>query len=125
MPLTSRIFFGSSGVFFVVTASRRPATDLHTVGDAGEEMGAAHDRVLLLGAVVGDDGEDLLALLVLPEPDHARALGHGRRALGRAGLEQLDDPRQTVRDVLTGDAAGVERPDGELRAGLAEWTGRR
>ena len=57
----------------------------------GEEVRAAHDRVLLLGAVVGDDGEDALALLVLAEADDARALGHDRRALGRAGLEQLDD----------------------------------
>ena len=29
--------------------------DLDAVGDAGEEVRAAHDRVLLLGAVVGDD----------------------------------------------------------------------
>ena len=66
---------------------------------------------------------DALALLVLAEPDDARALGHDRRALGRAGLEQLDDAGQTVRDVLTGDAAGVEGPHGELRAGLADGLG--
>ena len=42
---------------------------------------------------------------------------------GRAGLEELDDAGQTVRDVLTGDAAGVERPHGELRAGLADGLG--
>ena len=68
-------------------------------------------------------GEDPLALLVLADADDARALGHDRRALRRAGLEQLDDARQTVRDVLTGDTTGVERPHGELRAGLADRLG--
>ena len=42
------------------------------------------------------------------------------RALRRAGFEELDDARQTVRDVLTGDAAGVECTHGELRARLAD-----
>ena len=120
--MTSRIFFGSSGVL-VSPVSCWPADDLDAVGDAGEEVRAAHDRVLLLGAVVGDDGEDALALLVLADADDARALGHDRRALGRAGLEQLDDAGQTVRDVLTGDTAGVEGPHGELRAGLADGLG--
>ena len=68
-------------------------------------------------------GEDPLALLVLADAHDARALGHDRRALGRAGLEQLDDARQTVGDVLTRDAAGVERPHGELRAGLTDRLG--
>src|SRR5437667_355171 len=80
---------------------------LHTVGDAGEEVRAARDRVLLLRTVVGDDRDDPLALLVLAEPHDARRGGHHRRALGRAGLEELDDSGQAVRDVLTGDAAGV------------------
>ena len=51
-----------------------------------------HD-VLFLGAVVGHDGDDALALLVLAEAHDARRLGQGGRALGRAGLEQLDDTR--------------------------------
>ena len=80
-------------------------------------------RVLLLGPVVGDDGEDPLALLVLADADDTRALGEDRRALGRAGLEQLDDTRETVGDVLTGDATGVERTHGELRAGLTDRLG--
>ena len=50
----------------------------------------------------------------------ARELGDLRLALGLAGLEQLDHARQAVRDVLAGDAAGVERPHGELRARLAD-----
>src|SRR5918996_210392 len=64
-----------------------------------------------------------LALLVLAEADDAGALGHDGRALGLAGLEQLDDTRQTVGDVLAGDAAGVECPHGELRTGLADRLG--
>ena len=52
--------------------------------------------------------------------DGARQLGDLRLALGLAGLEQLDHARQTVRDVLAGDAAGVERAHRELRAGLAD-----
>ena len=53
-------------------------------------------------------------------PEH---VGHERRALRRAGLEQLDDTRQTVRDVLTGDTTGVERTHGQLRAGLTDRLG--
>ena len=64
--------------------------------------------------------DDALALLVLAEAHDARRLGEDRRALGRAGLEELDDARQTVRDVLAGDTTGVERPHGQLRAGLAD-----
>ena len=44
---------------------------LDAVGDARVEVRAAHDRVLLLGAVVGDDGEDALALLVLTDAHDA------------------------------------------------------
>src|SRR3954453_1458362 len=42
-------------------------------------------------------------------------------ALGDPGLEQLLDARQTGGDVhARGDAAGMERPHGQLRAGLAD-----
>ena len=44
-------------------------------------------------------------------------------ALGDAGLEELLDARQARRDVQAGDAAGVERPHGQLRAGLADGLG--
>src|SRR3954467_15970965 len=37
-----------------------------------------------------------------------------------ARLEDLDDTRQTVRDVRAGDTAGVERPHRQLRARLAD-----
>ena len=46
--------------------------------------------------------------------------GDLRQALGLARLEELHDARQAVRDVRAGDAAGVERPHGQLRAGLAD-----
>ena len=46
-----------------------------------------------------------------------------RLALGDARLEQLLDARQTLGDVLAGDAAGVERPHRELRARLADRLG--
>ncbi len=45
-------------------------------------------------------------------------------ALGDAGLEQLLDARQAGGDVhARGDAAGVERPHGQLRPGLADRLG--
>ena len=42
---------------------------------------------------------------------------------GRAGLEQLDDTRETVGDVLTRDTTGVEGTHGQLRAGLTDRLG--
>jgi hypothetical protein len=45
-------------------------------------------------------------------------------ALGDPGLEQLLDAGQTRGDVhARGHAAGVERPHGQLRAGLADRLG--
>nr|WP_231948670.1 hypothetical protein [Jiangella alkaliphila] len=52
-----------------------------------------------------------------PADSESGALPSGAR------LEQLDHTRQTVRDVLTGDTAGVERPHGQLGAGLADGLG--
>src|SRR5207302_8684536 len=69
------------------------------------------------------DPADLLLVVLLDRGD-AGELGDLGLALGLAGLEQLDHPRQAVRDVLAGDAAGVERPHGELRARLADRLGR-
>ena len=66
---------------------------------------------------------DALTLLVVADPDDTRALGHHGRALGLAGLEQLDDAGQAVGDVLAGDAARVERPHRQLRARLADRLG--
>src|SRR6185295_6938822 len=94
--------------------------DLGTVDDAGREVRAHGDRVDLLLTVVGDDREGPLALLVLADAHDARGLREHRGALGRSGLEELDDTRQTVSDVLTRDTTGVERPHGELRTGLTD-----
>ena len=60
------------------------------------------------------------APLGLLDLDAAADLGERRRALRVACLEDLDDARETVRDVRAGDAAGVERPHRQLRARLAD-----
>src|SRR5205085_11596792 len=46
-----------------------------------------------------------------------------RETLRLAGLEELHDTREAVRDVRAGDAAGVERTHGQLGAGLADRLG--
>src|SRR5205085_11244987 len=46
-----------------------------------------------------------------------------RRPLRVAGLEDLHDARETVRDVGAGHTAGVERPHRKLRARLADRLG--
>ena len=65
----------------------------------------------------------LLALVVLAEPDDARHVGHQRRALRRASLEQLDHAGQTVRDVLTRHTTGVEGTHRELGTRLTDRLG--
>ena len=50
-------------------------------------------------------------------------LGEERGALGRAGLEELDNTREAVGDVLTRDTTGVEGTHRELRAGLTDRLG--
>src|SRR6266536_620640 len=82
---------------------------------------ARHDRLPLLALVRGDRHLD--ALVDLLDGDPAGELRDRRHALWRAGLEQLLDTRQTVGDVLAGDATGVEGPHGELRARLADRLG--
>src|SRR3954453_1282497 len=62
----------------------------------------------------------LRATLRVLDLDLAADLRERRRALRVACLEDLDDTRQTVRDVRTGDTAGVERPHRQLRARLAD-----
>ena len=82
------------------------------------ETGVRH----LLGAVVGDD-DQLAGLLGVLDPDPAGRLADRGDALGGTCLEQLDHAGQAVRDVLTRDAAGVERTHGQLGAGLADRLG--
>ena len=77
---------------------------------------------MLLAGVVGDHDRDRLVGLL--DRHLAADLGDLGQALGLARLEQLDHARQAVRDVRAGDAAGVERPHGQLRARLADRLGR-
>src|SRR3954453_13295503 len=93
--------------------------DVDLLAPVDEEAGAPRERLaVLLAAVVGDDdGARLVGVL---DRDRARDGGDLRQALRLARLEQLDDARQAGRDVRAGDAAGVERPHGQLRAGLAD-----
>src|SRR5690606_16171180 len=62
-------------------------------------------------------------LLVADVLDDPVDLGNDRLAFRIPGFKQLLDPRQTLRDVLAGHAAGVERAHGELRAGFADGLG--
>src|SRR3954447_12302910 len=84
-----------------------------------QHPGAPRERLaVLLAGLVGD--HDRAGTVRVLDRDRARDRGDLRQALGLARLEQLDDARQAVRDVRAGDAAGVERPHGQLRAGLAD-----
>src|SRR3954452_10047111 len=84
---------------------------------------ALRDGVLdRLRAVVRSDDE-LGRLVGLLDLDLARDLTDRRAALRLTSLEQLDDTRQTVGNVLTRDTTGVEGPHRELRAGLTDRLG--
>src|SRR5436190_1530025 len=87
-----------------MVASLSAALDLVALRD--EETRTARERVAVLLAVLERDDDLALLLGVLDRSDAAlgRKLG---QALRLACLEQLDDTRQTVRDVRAGDAAGV------------------
>ena len=81
------------------------------------QMLAVGDEVLVLhAALVLDDDRPLAAALLLADLDLAVDLGHDRRILGLAGLEDLGDPRQTAGDVLR--AARLTGRLGQHMAGL-------
>src|SRR5690606_17801421 len=84
--------------------------------------GAEGHRVRFLAAVVADDA-DLPTALVGDDLDRALVLGDDRLALGLAGLEQLFATRQTLGDVFSRHAAGVEGPHGQLGPRLADGLG--
>ena len=63
------------------------------------------------------------ALFVVHDTHRTAELGQDRLALRGAGLEQLDHAGQTVRDVLTGNAAGVERTHRQLGPRLTDRLG--
>src|SRR5439155_4693408 len=84
---------------------------------------APRQRVLdRVSAVVRGDDE-LRRLLGLLDADPAGHLADRGDALGLARLEQLDDTRQAVGDVLTRDATGVEGTHRQLGAGLTDGLG--
>src|SRR3954451_12475702 len=106
-------------------AGARPREDLvglDEVAWGGEELGAVRE---LDGGVEGLAARhlDLATRLAVDDLDDAVDVADLGLALGDTGLEQLLDARQALRDVLAGDAAGVERPHGELRARLADGLG--
>src|SRR5919108_793724 len=67
---------------------------------ADQESGALRDRVRRLVAAVVRGDDDLLGLLGLLDPDAAGGLGDRGDALRGTGLEELDDTRQTLGDVV-------------------------
>src|SRR5262245_23994300 len=64
------------------------------------DVGAARDRIFALFAGLGDDADLLRAFGDVAEFDRTVNLAHHRRLARFAGLEQLDDARQTADDVL-------------------------
>ena len=94
--------------------------DLLAVGDV--QAGAGREAVgVLLAAGLGDD--HFQRFVGFFDRDLAGRLGHLRQALRFTRLEELDDARQALGDVLAGDTAGVEGTHGQLRAGLADRLG--
>src|SRR4051812_48329187 len=90
------------------------------LGDVQSRTAGERVPVLFAGLVGDDDRAGLVGVL---DRDRAADLGDLRQALRLAGLEELHDAREAVRDVRAGDAAGVERTHGQLRAGLADRLG--
>ena len=116
-PLISRSFFGSSGLFSSPTRRSPACTSWPSRTPRCARRDTAYSSSVPSSA---DHRDDLLALLVLAEPDHSGDVGHQRRALRGPGLEQLDHAGQTVGDVLTRDTTGVERTHRELGSRLTD-----
>ena len=78
---------------------------------------------MLVGAVVRGE-HDAARLVGVLDLDAAGELGDRSDTLGRAGLEQLDDTRQTLGDVVgRRGTTGVEGPHRQLRARLTDRLG--
>ena len=94
--------------------------DFVAVGDV--QAGPQREGVaVLLAARLGDD--HFQRFVGLFDRDFAGGLGHLRQALRFTRLEELDDARQTLGDVLAGDASGVEGAHRQLGPGLADRLG--
>src|SRR3954452_5675290 len=97
--------------------------DLDPIALADPQVEPAGHRVGdLLAAVVGDD-DNLARLVGVFDPDPAGHLADRRLALGDPGLEQLDNTRQALRDVVTRHTTGVEGTHRQLGAGLTDRLG--
>jgi hypothetical protein len=105
-------------------ALRQLLADLDGVPVRDRQTGTERNLVLhhVAGLVRHADTPNMLLVVVL-DADHAGQLGDLRHPLRVAGLEQLDHAGEAVRDVLTGDPAGVEGSHGELGARLADRLG--
>ena len=86
------------------------------------------DQAVLRGLVVlaeffftGDS--EAAAFFVGLHLDHAVNVGQDGCSLGHARLKELLYPGKTAGDVQTGNTASVERPHGQLGAGLADALG--
>src|SRR5215217_6851199 len=95
---------------------------LHELGP--EELTLDRVRPALFTIWRGDNDLYLPVGVCLLEGDDTVDLGQGRLGLGMAGLEELDDPGETCRDVLAGDTAGVKGAHRELGARLPDRLGR-
>src|SRR6266568_8092748 len=76
----------------------------------------------LVAAVVGHD-DDLPSPVAILDPHPAGHLRDGRLSLGYPRLEDLLDTRQTLGDVLTRDATGVEGTHRQLGTRLTDRLG--
>ena len=107
------------------SASIRPTTwpSADRVAGGGEHLGTLGQRQRGVVDLARDD-LDLGRAIAADDLDDAVDVADLGLALGDAGLEQLLDARQAGGDVhARGDAAGVERPHRQLRAGLADRLG--
>src|SRR5215213_9252780 len=95
---------------------------LHELGP--EELTLDRVRPALFTIWRGDNDLYLPVGVCLLEGDDTVDLGQGRLGLGMAGLEELDDPGETCRDVLASDAASVEGAHRELGARFPDRLGR-
>ena len=89
--------------------------------DAGRVRQVVGDG-LTIDRVRDRDGIDR-RLFRLLDGDDAGDLGKRRHLLRLARLEQLLDAGKALRDIVAGDAAGVERTHGQLRARLTDGLG--
>ena len=95
--------------------------DVFAVLDA--QTNALRNRVGNLGRTVIWCDDQLASLLGVLDANTTGCLGDRCNTLRRAGLEEFLHTRQTVRDVLTCDTAGVERTHRELGTRLTDRLG--